>query len=165
MALALYLVQARAILVGDGQGAQVIDAEPKSVVFVAGSDDINSARANAYRQAMDDKGNIKSMVIDDIKFGVGDREVKEGDVVSVHYKGTLQNGQEFDNSRKRGEPFEFSVGAGQVIEGWDKGLLGMKVGGERVLIIPPEMAYGENGVGPIPGNATLVFAIELVNIK
>ncbi|MCA9355820.1 FKBP-type peptidyl-prolyl cis-trans isomerase [Candidatus Kaiserbacteria bacterium] len=104
------------------------------------------------------------MVIDDVKLGVGD-EVKKGDTVSVHYVGTLQNGQEFDNSKKRGDPFEFIVGKGMVIEGWDKGLVGMKVGGQRILIIPSDMAYGDNGVGPIPGGATLVFSIELLAIK
>ena len=163
MALALYLVQAKVILVGD-QPAQVISLSEPGIVVVNQDLPVNQARANAYLSAADAKGNIESMVIDDIKFGTGE-EVKDGDLVAVHYKGTLQNGQEFDNSHKRGSAFEFKVGAGQVIEGWDKGLLGMKVGGQRVLVIPPEMAYGENGIGPIPGNATLVFAIELVEIK
>ncbi|MCA9363117.1 FKBP-type peptidyl-prolyl cis-trans isomerase [Candidatus Kaiserbacteria bacterium] len=104
------------------------------------------------------------MVIDDVKIGAGE-EVKSGDTVSVHYIGTLQNGTEFDNSRKRGEPFQFKIGAGMVIKGWDEGLLGMKVGGQRVLVIPPDKAYGEEGVGPIPPNSTLVFAIELVDIR
>ncbi|MCA9360386.1 FKBP-type peptidyl-prolyl cis-trans isomerase [Candidatus Kaiserbacteria bacterium] len=104
------------------------------------------------------------MVIDDIKLGTGE-EVKENDLVVVHYVGTLQNGEEFDNSHKRGAPFEFRVGKGMVIEGWEEGLIGMKVGGERVLVIPPDMAYGEQGIGPIPGNATLVFVIELMEIK
>ena len=83
----------------------------------------------------------------------------------VHYSGRLENGQEFDNSQKRGAPLEFTVGAGQVIAGWEQGLLGMKVGGERVLNIPPELAYGEQGIGPIPGGATLTFTIELLEIK
>jgi FKBP-type peptidyl-prolyl cis-trans isomerase len=85
--------------------------------------------------------------------------------VSVHYIGTLQDGTEFDNSKKRGAPFEFKVGEGRVIAGWEEGLVGMQVGGQRVLVIPPEKAYGSNGVGPIPGNATLVFSIELLEIK
>ncbi|MCA9368626.1 FKBP-type peptidyl-prolyl cis-trans isomerase, partial [Candidatus Kaiserbacteria bacterium] len=88
-----------------------------------------------------------------------------GDTVAVHYVGNLQGGAEFDNSRKRGTPFEFTVGKGMVIEGWDKGLVGMQVGGQRALVIPPEMAYGEQGIGPIPPNSTLVFMIELVEIK
>ncbi|MCA9358758.1 FKBP-type peptidyl-prolyl cis-trans isomerase [Candidatus Kaiserbacteria bacterium] len=104
------------------------------------------------------------MVIDDVKVGSGD-EVKAGDTVSVHYAGTLKGGKEFDNSKKRGAPFEFTVGEGRVIKGWEEGLIGMKVGGERILVIPPEKAYGEQGIGPIPGNATLVFSIELLEIK
>ena len=91
--------------------------------------------------------------------------MKNGDTVSVHYVGTLQNGTEFDNSNKRGAPFEFTVGGGQVIKGWDEGLVGMRVGGQRILVIPSDMAYGEKGIGPIPGGATLVFSIELIAIK
>jgi peptidylprolyl isomerase len=104
------------------------------------------------------------MVIDDIKVGTGD-VVEEGDSVVVNYVGTLQDGTEFDNSKKRGQPFEFKVGGGMVIPGWEQGLVGMKEGGERVLVIPPELAYGENGIGPIPPNATLVFSIELIEVK
>jgi len=90
--------------------------------------------------------------------------VKVGDRVSVHYVGTLQNGTEFDNSMKRGQPFTFRVGDGSVIKGWDEGLVGMKVGGQRILVVPPEMAYGNTPMGPIPANSTLVFSVELVNI-
>ena len=104
------------------------------------------------------------MVIDDIKVGTG-AEVESGNTVVVHYVGTLQEGMEFDNSRRRGEPLEFTVGVGQVIQGWDEGLIGMKVGGERILVIPSDKAYGEKGIGPIPGNATLVFKIELLEVK
>jgi FKBP-type peptidyl-prolyl cis-trans isomerase len=104
------------------------------------------------------------LVIDDIVIGTGE-EVKEGDTVSVHYIGTLPDGTEFDNSNKRGEPFEFTVGEGRVIKGWEDGLVGMKVGGQRILVIPPELAYGSQAMGPIPANSTLVFAIELLEIK
>jgi FKBP-type peptidyl-prolyl cis-trans isomerase len=83
----------------------------------------------------------------------------------VHYIGTLQNGQQFDNSHTRGEAFTFTVGEGMVIKGWDEGLLGMKVGGQRLLVIPPDMAYGANAIGPIPANSTLLFSIELIEIK
>lgn len=102
--------------------------------------------------------------IEDITIGDGD-EVSLGDTVSVHYVGTLSNGLEFDSSKKRDTPLEFTVGAGQVIPGWEQGLLGMRVGGERTLVIPPELAYGDRGIGPIPGGATLLFTIELLEIK
>jgi FKBP-type peptidyl-prolyl cis-trans isomerase len=166
MALALYLIQADDFLaqIGkDTQTAQVLTAD-EGIVIVPQSEDMNQARVNAFMEAADNRGNIKRMVIDDIKIGTGEA-VKEGDVVAVHYVGQLQNGQEFDASKKRGEAFEFTVGAGRVIAGWEEGVVGMQVGGERVLVIPPEKAYGEAGIGPIPGNATLVFSIELLEIK
>lgn len=167
MALALYLVQVDKTLmrpIENGLPAQAIEAKQSGIVVVSQSGDVNMARTDAYLKATDDTGNIYRMVIDDVKFGSG-REVKVGDTVVVDYIGTLQNGTEFDNSYKRGQPFTFKVGEGQVIKGWDEGLIGMKVGGQRVLVIPPEMAYGQQGIGPIPGNATLVFAIELVEVR
>jgi len=166
MALALYLIQANDFLgqVGEqAQPAQAVSAND-SIVVVPQGENMNQLRANAFVQAADNKGNIKRMVIDDIKIGTGD-EVQEGDVVSVHYAGRLQDGTEFDNSRTRGSAFEFEVGGGQVIAGWEEGLVGMKVGGERILVIPPEKGYGADGIGPIPGGATLIFSIELLEIK
>lgn len=87
-----------------------------------------------------------------------------GDQAVVHYVGTLANGTKFDSSRDRGEPFAFIVGAGQVIKGWDEGLVGMKIGEKKTLVIPPEKAYGAKGQGPIPPNSTLTFEIEVVDI-
>lgn len=165
MAFAIYLLQVETTLFQSGkvgQVAQVISSDTSPVSIV--SESSNESRVNGYLQAVDRDGNFNRMVIDDIKVGTGD-SVKEGDKVSVHYVGTLQNGDEFDNSKKRGAPFEFQVGKGMVIEGWDKGLIGMQVGGERVLVIPPDMAYGEKGIGPVPGNASLVFLIELLEIN
>jgi peptidylprolyl isomerase len=83
----------------------------------------------------------------------------------VHYIGTLKDGTEFDNSHKRGDAFEFVVGEGMVIKGWEEGVLGMKKGGQRLLVIPSDMAYGANAIGPIPANSTLIFSIELLEIK
>lgn len=97
---------------------------------------------------------------------VEERLAQQGDTIAVHYRGTLENGTEFDSSYKRGEPFSFTLGAGQVIKGWDEGLVGMKVGEKKKLTIPPEKGYGVNGMPPvIPPNATLIFEVEVVGIK
>jgi FKBP-type peptidyl-prolyl cis-trans isomerase FkpA len=102
---------------------------------------------------------------EDVKVGTG-AEATAGKTVTVHYVGTLTNGSKFDSSRDRGEGFSFRLGAGQVIEGWDKGVAGMKVGGVRKLTIPPEMGYGVRGYPPvIPGNSTLLFEVELLAVK
>lgn len=106
----------------------------------------------------------QTMKINEIKLGAG-MEAQNGNTVSVHYVGRLEDGSEFDNSQKRGAPIEFVLGAGQVIAGWEEGILGMKVGGERTLVIPPDKAYGEAGIGPIPPNATLTFTVELVAVN
>jgi len=106
-----------------------------------------------------------------IDLTVGNGEVaKAGDQVSVHYTGWLQNpdgskGQKFDSSKDRGQPFQFALGQGQVIQGWDEGVEGMKVGGVRELIIPPSLGYGQRGAGGvIPPNATLIFEVELLGV-
>jgi FKBP-type peptidyl-prolyl cis-trans isomerase len=91
---------------------------------------------------------------------------KRGQQVSVHYIGRLENGKEFDNSVKRGQPIEFMLGTGQVISGWDEGIGLMKVGGKATLIIPPNLGYGNQGAGGvIPPNATLIFDVELVDVN
>ena len=104
------------------------------------------------------------LVIDTVKEGAG-AEAKSGGQVTVHYVGTLTNGKKFDSSRDRGEGFSFSLGAGEVIKGWDEGVAGMKIGGVRKLTIPPELAYGARGFPPvIPPNSTLVFEVELLEV-
>jgi peptidylprolyl isomerase len=100
----------------------------------------------------------------DIVVGTG-ATAAPGNMVKVHYSGFLTNGQKFDSSRDRGEPFSFPLGAGQVIKGWDEGVAGMKVGGQRQLRIPPELGYGAAGAGgAIPPNATLIFDVELLEV-
>lgn len=101
----------------------------------------------------------------DIQVGTG-AEAVAGKKVSVHYVGTLTDGTKFDSSRDRGQPFDFPLGAGRVIKGWDQGVAGMKVGGKRKLVIPPELAYGSKGFpGLIPPNSTLVFEVELLGVS
>jgi len=101
-----------------------------------------------------------------IKQGTGE-EIKNGDNATVHYAGVLQDGAKFDSSLDRGQPFVFTLGAGQVIKGWDLGIVGMKVGEIRRLYIPSDFGYGETGTpgGPIPPNANLVFEVELLSIN
>ena len=100
---------------------------------------------------------------EDIAVGTGEQAVS-GDTVKVHYTGTLEDGTKFDSSVDRGVPFDFKLGAGMVIKGWDEGVAGMKVGGKRKLVIPPDLAYGPSGKGPIPPNSTLIFEVELLSI-
>ena len=102
--------------------------------------------------------------IKDVKLGKGPAAAQY-DIVSVHYTGTLTNGKKFDSSRDRNQPFQFVLGAGQVIKGWDKGVLGMRPGGKRQLTIPADMGYGAEGAGDdIPPNSTLLFDIEVMDI-
>lgn len=108
---------------------------------------------------------VKDLKKEDLSPGKG-AAAKAGDTVRVHYTGTLMDGTKFDSSRDRDEPFEFTLGAGMVIKGWDAGVVGMKPGGKRKLTIPGDMAYGPTGSPPkIPPNATLVFDIELIEVK
>lgn len=106
-----------------------------------------------------------NLVVRDVVVGEG-TEAVPGTEVTVNYVGMLPDGTIFDASERHGQPFMFALGAGQVITGWDQGVAGMKVGGKRQLIIPPELAYGERGAGDvIPSNATLLFEIELLDVK
>lgn len=106
----------------------------------------------------------QELKIEDLQVGTG-AEAKPGQVVSVHYTGTLTDGKKFDSSKDRKKPFQFPLGAGKVIKGWDQGVAGMKVGGIRRLTIPPHLGYGDRGAaGVIPGGATLIFEVELLGV-
>jgi len=114
-------------------------------------------------EATQEAPQVSELIIEDIEVGTGE-EAKAGDTVEVHYTGVLTDGTKFDSSVDRGQPFSFNLGAGQVIKGWDQGVEGMKVGGKRKLTIPSDLAYGDRGTGPIPGGATLIFDVELLDI-
>lgn len=111
-------------------------------------------------KAMEETTGLK---IEDLVVGTG-AEATAGKTIKVNYKGTLLDGTKFDSSYDRNEPFEFTLGAGQVIAGWDQGFAGMKVGGKRKLTIPSEMGYGSRPAGTIPPNSTLVFEVELLGV-
>jgi len=109
---------------------------------------------------------MAELQIEELQPGTGSSPT-QGQTVVVHYTGWLTNGKKFDSSVDRGEPFEFTIGVGQVIQGWDQGVMTMKIGGKRKLTIPPELAYGDRDVGDglIPPNSTLVFEVELLGLK
>lgn len=110
------------------------------------------------------QSNMEDLVKEDITVGTG-AEATPGKKVTVHYTGTLTNGQKFDSSLDRGQPFTFDLGSGSVIQGWDIGVAGMKVGGKRKLTIPPHLGYGERANGSIPANSTLLFEVQLLKVE
>jgi FKBP-type peptidyl-prolyl cis-trans isomerase len=116
----------------------------------------------AILKEIQETGTVADLRINDTVEGSGD-PVVPGDTVTVHYVGVLTDGTVFDSSRDRGEPFSFTVGTGSVIQGWEQGLVGMKKGSRRILVIPPQLGYGATGIGQIPPNATLIFEVELID--
>ena len=117
------------------------------------------------KEMVSDSSEEQELQIEVLKQGTGE-EVKNGDNIPVHYTGVLEDGTKFDSSLDRGKPFVFTLGIGQVIKGWDEGTIGMKIGEKRKLTVPPELGYGDRGVGNIiQPNATLIFEIELVSVN
>jgi FKBP-type peptidyl-prolyl cis-trans isomerase len=124
-----------------------------------------STEPTASASVTTNMNSVTELKIEDIKEGTGDMAVS-GKRVTVNYAGTLTDGTKFDSSYDRNEPFSFNLGMGEVIQGWDQGISGMKVGGKRKLTIPSNLAYGDNGIpGAIPGGATLIFEVELLKVE
>ena len=141
------------------------------VGFILNKIEINSNAAGASLGKLttekDNKiisSDTNNMTITDISLGNGE-EAKQGQILTVHYTGTLEDGTKFDSSLERNAPFRFILGAGQVIKGWEIGFSGMKVGGKRKLVIPSDFAYGSQSIGNIPANSTLFFDIELLAVE
>jgi len=125
---------------------------------------INTQPATAGANMDNVKTTEGGLQIQDLTVGTG-KEVKSGDTVTVNYLGTLVDGTKFDSSYDRNQPFTTQIGVGQVIKGWDEGIVGMKVGGKRKLTIPAALGYGSQPAGSIPPNSTLVFEVELLSVK
>lgn len=159
MSLALFLMRFNGTL-GTGPVSLNSGSQSASVIMAeGGAEGVGVALSEAM------SGNqVKKVVATDITIGNG-QEVKKGSKVEVNYIATLQNGQEFDNTYKKGSVYAFALGDKKVIAGLNEGLLGMKAGGQRIIIIPADKAFGKNGYGPVPANATVVYAVELVSVK
>jgi FKBP-type peptidyl-prolyl cis-trans isomerase len=144
----------------------VLVATTCAVTFHAASVEAKPAqKAKAKTAAPKTRTLPGGLKVTDLRVGKG-ATARAGQNVTVHYRGRLTNGKQFDASYDRGEPFTFSLGAGQVIQGWDRGVAGMKVGGKRKLVIPASLGYGAQGAGGvIPPNATLVFDVELLKVQ
>lgn len=135
------------------------------IYFLKNSSNIFDIAKSSQLSQNSEMETVNELQVEDITVGNGPEAVS-GKTVSVHYTGTLVDGSKFDSSLDRNEPFEFNLGAGEVIQGWDMGVAGMKVGGKRKLTIPSSLGYGENGAPPvIPANATLIFEVELLEVK
>ena len=145
-----------------------LDPDDPNPTLFAMAPDQSSADASALGgplESADTRVTSSGLTITDLTLGEG-AEAAAGQTVVVHYRGTLENGKQFDASYDRVTPFSFPLGAGRVIKGWDEGVQGMKVGGKRKLVIPPDLAYGSRGAGGvIPPDATLICEVELLDVK
>ncbi len=139
-------------------------------MFMSADQVQNTAALNGGSEfnSMDDiqkpsEANTDGLIVQDQVVGTGDEAVN-GTLVTVHYVGTFENGQKFDSSIDNGRAFQFILGKGNVIKGWDLGIAGMKVGGKRLLKVSPDLGYGSQKYGPIPANSTLIFEVELLKV-
>lgn len=139
------------------------DSSKQSLATTQGEDIIESSEEVVAGEPIEP--NMEELKIEDITVGTG-AEAVAGKKITVNYSGTLTDGTKFDSSYDRGTPFSFTLGVGEVVQGWDKGFTGMKIGGKRKLTIPSELGYGANGAGGvIPPNATLIFEVELLKVE
>lgn len=139
------------------------ESNPSLFIMASDSGSTGASALGGDLSAAKERVTESGLRITDLEEGTG-AEARAGQMVTVHYRGTLTSGKEFDASYGRG-PFSFPLGGGRVIRGWDEGVAGMKVGGKRRLVIPPDLAYGERGAGGvIPANATLIFEVELLQV-
>jgi FKBP-type peptidyl-prolyl cis-trans isomerase len=159
MKLTLLIVAASALCIAGGAIAQDKSPKKKPVQKIAkGTKPAKAAKGKTVTTA-------SGLKYEDLVVGTG-ASPKSGDTVSVHYTGWLTDGKKFDSSKDRGQPFQFPIGQGRVIKGWDEGVMTMKIGGKRKLTIPASLGYGERGAGGvIPPNATLVFEVELLGLN
>ncbi len=161
MALALLGIRAWQV-----DSTPMVDPNAEAVMVTVDSAAANPdvALADAIIEASDSVGRVKKLIVQDVAVGSG-RIVREGDTVTLHYVGMVKDGKQFNNTYTTGTPYTFIVGTREVIEGWDRGVVGMQEGGQRILVIPASMAYKNRSVGPVPPNATLIFALELLSIE
>ncbi|BAS55816.1 MULTISPECIES: FKBP-type peptidyl-prolyl cis-trans isomerase [Leptolyngbya] len=143
--------------------AEMPKTEAAPVVQVAQAADLKPMTTPNPAESKEPTETASGLKYVDVVEGTGETP-EVGQLVTVHYTGTLKDGTKFDSSRDRGQPFKFKIGVGQVIKGWDEGVGSMKVGGRRTLEIPPDLGYGSRGIGPIPPNSTLFFDVELLKV-
>jgi FKBP-type peptidyl-prolyl cis-trans isomerase FkpA len=162
----IWLVVVFIILLGIAYWIYTLYHSPKMNSVGYTSTSTNTSQNNNTTKVVASSTTADGLVIEDTKIGSG-AEAKQGDTVSVKYTGKLADGTVFDATSKHdGQPIQFTLGSGMVIAGWEEGIVGMKVGGQRTLIIPPALAYGANGrPGAIPPNATLTFDVTLENVQ
>jgi len=148
----------------DYQAKTQAAATPTSTSSTGGSYPIGTLDTTPPSPSANAVTTASGLIYEDLQVGDG-ATAKAGDTVSVNYTGWLEDGTKFDSSLDRGQPFDFTLGAGQVIAGWDEGVAGMQVNGTRLLVIPPSLGYGSTANGSIPANSTLIFEVQLVAIK
>lgn len=151
------------IFYGNNNGQETVVADD-SLSQVSTTPGINIGETQSQDGTIPTMDTTSELKIEDVTVGTGDEAVV-GKTITVNYSGTLTNGTKFDSSYDRGTPFSFTLGEGRVIEGWEKGFTGMKVGGKRKLTIPASMGYGAQAVGSIPANSTLLFEVELLKVE